>query len=75
MKFSEKLKSRKFLAALAGASIGIAVALGADEADINAAIGAVTSIVSLVAYIIAESRIDAAAAAAKQSEKESGGDD
>ena len=61
MKFLEKLKSRKFLAALAGAAVGVAILLGADGTDIKAIAGAVVSVSSLVTYILVEGKVDAAA--------------
>lgn len=59
--FGEKLKSRKFLAALAGVITGLAVVFGLDEGVITAVAGAVTGLASVVAYIVTEGRIDAAA--------------
>lgn len=57
----EKLKSRKLWAAVAGLVVGVATIFGADAGEISAVAGAVVSLVSVVAYIITEGRIDAAA--------------
>ena len=59
--FLSKLKSRKLWAALIGLTAGLAVIFGVDESVINTVSGAVVSAVSVVAYIITEGRIDAAA--------------
>lgn len=57
----EKLKSRKLWAAVAGLVVGVATIFGADAGEISTVAGAVVSLVSVVAYIITEGRIDAAA--------------
>lgn len=57
----EKLTSRKLWIAIAGVATGIAIALGADASDIQTVAGAVTAVVSAVAYIITEGKIDAEA--------------
>ena len=54
-----KLSSRKLWMAVAGIATGIAVALGADATEISTVAGAVTALVSVVAYIAAEGRVDA----------------
>ena len=59
--FIKKLTSRKFILCIAGLIVGVALAFGADGETITALAGAVTSLVSLVTYIIAEGKIDAAA--------------
>lgn len=67
MKLNEllrKLSSRKFWLALAGVATGIAVAFGVDESSIAVVAGAVTTVLSVAAYITAEGRVDAAGAAA-----------
>ena len=57
--FIEKLSSRKLWMAIAGVATGIALALGADANDIQTVTGAVTALVSAVAYIITEGKVDA----------------
>ena len=54
-----KLSSRKLWVAIAGIVAGIAVALGADGSDLQSIAGAVTTLISSVAYIVVEGRIDA----------------
>lgn len=54
-----KLTSRKFLLAVVGVVVGIAMAFGVESGEI---IGAVTTIASIAAYISGEARVDAAAA-------------
>ena len=54
-----KLSSRKLWLAIGGVATGIAIALGADGGDIETIAGAITSIVSVIAYIITEGKIDA----------------
>ena len=56
-----KITSRKFILALAGIFTGIAMALGIDSSDITTVAGAVTALVSAVAYIIVEGKVDAEA--------------
>lgn len=57
--FLRKLTSRKLWLAIAGVATGIAIALGADAGEISTVAGAVVSVVSAVAYIITEGKIDA----------------
>jgi phage shock protein PspC (stress-responsive transcriptional regulator) len=59
--FLDKLKSRKFLAALVGVIVGLAAAFGIDSGEYTEIAGVVTSAVSVVAYIFAEGAVDAAA--------------
>lgn len=54
-----KLTSRKLWVSLAGVATGVAIALGADTTDVEAAAGAVTALLSAVAYIAAEGYVDA----------------
>ena len=56
-----KLSSRKLWAAIAGVIAGLAMVFGLDENVISTVSGAVVSVVSLVTYIIAEGKVDAAA--------------
>lgn len=57
----KKLFSRKLWLAVAGAATGIALALGVESTEITTVAGAVTALVSVVAYIVTEGKIDAAA--------------
>lgn len=54
-----KLSSRKLWVAVAGIATGIALAIGVDGGDISTVAGAMTSILSVVAYIVTEGKIDA----------------
>jgi hypothetical protein len=56
-----KFKSRKFLAAVAGVVVGLCMVFGIEESEISNVAGAVVSVASLVAYIITEGKVDAAA--------------
>jgi phage shock protein PspC (stress-responsive transcriptional regulator) len=58
-----KLSSRKLWAAITGVVMGLAMVFGLDENTISTVAGAVTSVASIVAYIMAEGKIDAAAVA------------
>jgi phage shock protein PspC (stress-responsive transcriptional regulator) len=58
----KKLSSRKLCACIAGVAVGIATALGADSNTIQTISGAVISAVSLITYIRAEAKVDAAGA-------------
>lgn len=59
--FLEKFKSRKFLACVAGVITGLCMIFGLDEGTIDTVAGAVVSLGSIVTYIYAEGKIDAAA--------------
>ncbi len=59
--FLRKISSRKFLAALAGLVMGLAMVFGLDEGVISTVSGAVTAVASVVAYIVSEGKVDAAA--------------
>lgn len=59
--FWKKLTSRKFLAALAGVATGLAMVFGVDETTISTVAGAVTTVASVVSYIMSEGMVDAAA--------------
>ncbi|MDD3346814.1 hypothetical protein [Oscillibacter sp.] len=63
-----KLKSRKLWLALGGLFAGVAMAFGVDSGELHTLAGAVTSVASVVVYILTEGNIDAAAigTAAKQ---------
>ena len=54
-----KLSSRKLWAAAAGIVTGLAMVFGLDETTISTVAGAVVSMASVVAYILAEGRVDA----------------
>lgn len=56
-----KLPSRKFWAAVVGVVTGIAMVFGLDEGTISTVAGTVTTIASLLGYILAEGMIDKAA--------------
>lgn len=55
-----KLTSRKLWMAIAGVATGIAMILGADGNDINSIAGAITSLGSIMTYIVMEGKVDAA---------------
>lgn len=57
--FIKKLTSRKLWMAIAGVATGVAMALGADSGDIGTVAGAVTTIISIIIYIVTEGKIDA----------------
>lgn len=58
----EKFKSRKFLTSLVGVILGLAMIFGLDQGEITNVAGAVTALGSIVAYVMAEAKVDAAAA-------------
>ena len=55
----QKLTSRKLWMAIAGVAVGIATILGVDGSDVNVVAGAVTSMASIITYIITEGKVDA----------------
>lgn len=57
----QKLSSRKLWAAIAGLVMGLSMVFGLDEGTISTVSGAVVSVASVIAYIITEGRVDAAA--------------
>lgn len=59
--FWSKITSRKFLAALVGIITGLAMVFGLDQNIITTISGAVMALASVITYIIAEGKIDAAA--------------
>ena len=59
--FLKKLTSRKFLAAAAGVAAGLAMVFRLDENVIATVSGMVTTLGSLVAYILTEGSLDAQA--------------
>ena len=54
-----KLSSRKLWAAIAGIVTGLSMVFGLDENTISTVAGAVVSAASVVAYIMAEGKVDA----------------
>lgn len=60
--WKRKLSSRKLWAAVAGVVAGLAMVFGLDENTITTVSGAVVSAASVVAYILAEGKVDAASA-------------
>ena len=61
MEFLKKFKSRKLLVAVIGVLMGVAMIFGVDPNVAETVSGAVVAVVSVVAYIITEGKIDAAA--------------
>lgn len=57
----DKLKSRKLWAAIVGVVVGLAAAFGIENNEYAEVAGIVTSAVSVISYIFAEARVDAAA--------------
>lgn len=57
--WKRKLSSRKLWAAVAGIVTGLAMVFGLDENTISTVAGAVVSVASVVAYIVAEGKVDA----------------
>lgn len=57
--WKRKLSSRKLWAAIAGIVTGLAMVFGLDENTISTVAGAVVSVASVVAYIMAEGKVDA----------------
>ena len=55
-----KLSSRKLWLSLAGVATGIAIAMGADASEIETVTGSMTALLSAVAYIWAEGKVDVA---------------
>lgn len=63
----QKLTSRKLWMAIAGVAVGIATILGVDGSDVNVVAGAVTSMASIITYIITEGKVDAVRASGGES--------
>lgn len=61
MTLKDKLLSRKLWLAIIGAAAGIAIALGAEESIVSEITGALTTLISVVIYIVTEGKVDAAA--------------
>lgn len=60
MNWKTKLSSRKLWACIIGVVVGVAVAFGVDGDTITTVAGAVTSLVSIITYVVTEGKIDAA---------------
>ena len=58
--WKQKLSSRKLWAALVGVVVGVAMAFGLSESEWTEVAGIITSLVSVVAYILGEAKVDAA---------------
>lgn len=65
----EKLKSRKLWVALLGVAVGIASAFGVDASEYAQIAGIVTTAASVLAYVLGEASIDAAAARPRDDEE------
>ena len=61
MEILKKFKSRKLWVAVIGVLMGVAMIFGVDPNVAETVSGAVVSVVSVVAYIVTEGKIDAAA--------------
>ena len=57
-----KLSSRRLWDAIVGIVVGLATTFGIQESDYNEIVGGVTIIASIVSYLTAEGRADAAGA-------------
>ena len=64
-----KLSSRKLWAAVAGLAAGLTLVFGLDEEIISTVAGAVVSAASIIAYIMTEGKVDAAAVKPRDDEK------
>lgn len=60
--FLRKLSSRKLWIAVVGIVVGLATTFGIQESEYNEVVGMVTTVASVVGYLFAESRVDAAGA-------------
>ena len=58
MNFLRKLGSRKLWLAIAGVASGTAMSFGVEGSEISMVAGAVTTLVSVVSYIVMEGKID-----------------
>lgn len=61
MEILKKLESRKLWVAVIGVLMGVSMIFGVDPNVAETVSGAVVAVVSVVAYIITEGKIDAAA--------------
>ncbi|WP_243112548.1 MULTISPECIES: hypothetical protein [Acutalibacteraceae] len=72
MNWKEKLSSRKFWVAVAGLVVGV-IALFSPGTDTSQVTGVIMALGSVVAYIVGEGMIDAAAAGTAQDPAENSG--
>lgn len=63
--WKQKLSSRKMWAAIIGVIVGVAAAFGIDGNDYTELAGIVTSLISIVTFILAEGKVDEARENAK----------
>lgn len=68
--WKRKLTSRKFWVAVIGVIAGIAAAFGIKGNEYAGIAGAVTSAASVVAYILSEAKVDAAAVSNAEKEED-----
>ena len=61
MNLKQKLSSRKFWAMVAGVVTGVATIFALDQSIVETVSGAIVALGSVIVYVIAEGRIDAAA--------------
>lgn len=61
MNLKQKLSSRKFWAMVAGVVTGVATIFALNQSIVETVSGAIVALGSVVVYVIAEGRIDAAA--------------
>ena len=59
--FFNKLSSRKFLTCVAGVVMGACMVFGLDQGTVDSIAGAIVAASSIIMYIYAEGKIDAAA--------------
>lgn len=59
--FFKKFLSRKFLIAVVGTIVGLAISMGADASEIQQIAGSIVTAISAVGYIFGEAMVDAAA--------------
>lgn len=60
-KFISKITSRKFLTCIAGFIMGACMVFGVDENSVSVIAGAITSVASVISYIITEGKVDSEA--------------
>ena len=61
MNLKQKLSSRKFWAMVAGVVTGVATIFALDQSIVETVSGAIVALGSVIVYVIAEGKIDAAA--------------
>jgi len=72
--WKQKLTSRKLWVAIVGVIVGMATTFGLPESEIAQVAGSVVQAMSIVAYIIGEAKVDAAAAKSGELSALFGGD-